>query len=533
MQMQTMRFQEGNYGALVMNSVSEERTSHSLKTILTLTHEGSGKPARKIVHHWYDTWPDHGVPTSRDGSSLCMPMLELAAEVREFMDRRKTPVLVHCSAGIGRTGTFMATDICTKILHDTGKVDVVAVVNKLRDDRGGLVQHAAQLKFLHDAVREFAENYGHDEISEIVVDRTIGAIQIAGCNIRFSDLDGDGSMTLADFQKQGATEALFRSVDRDNSQTVTKSEFRSFIANAGTMGKVRTVGGGGAAAAGAEIATHHDAWLQSLSSGAEASGTLYMEGMAFRFIDLDGDAEMSLAEARTQGMTEDLFRTMDTSGDGNIDMKEFRQFVLKYAAESRAAAKATAATKSSTQTRLAESMLSGELAQGSINYQGESYVHLDMDGDGVMTLSEAQLQGMPEVVFRAIDADNSGDISMEEFRAFRLKQSRGDVTPITRDENTWVVTDDELAASIAMMGRIDLDGDGVIEGKEAFALFSESGLERETLSKIWQLCDMNKSGKLTDELYALAEHIIRSVKAGAPVPETLSAAHIPPSMRFW
>ena len=44
MQMQTMRFQEGNYGALVMQCISEERTSHSLKTVLSLTHEGSGKP---------------------------------------------------------------------------------------------------------------------------------------------------------------------------------------------------------------------------------------------------------------------------------------------------------------------------------------------------------------------------------------------------------------------------------------------------------------------------------------------------------
>ena len=89
------------------------------------------------------------------------------------------------------------------------------------------------------------------------------------------------------------------------------------------------------------------------------------------------------------------------------------------------------------------------------------------------------------------------------------------------------------AASIVMMKKIDLNGDGVIAGVEAFGFFSESGLSRETLSQIWRLCDMNKSGKLTDELFALAEHIIRSVQAGAPIPETLSAVHVPPSMRFW
>jgi protein tyrosine phosphatase len=45
-------------------------------------------------------------------------------------------------------------DVCSELLRTVGTVDVVRVVDRLRDDRGGLVQHDAQLKFLHAAVTE-------------------------------------------------------------------------------------------------------------------------------------------------------------------------------------------------------------------------------------------------------------------------------------------------------------------------------------------------------------------------------------------
>ena len=167
----------------------------------------------------------------------------------------------------------------------------------------------------------------------MVVDRTIGAIRIAGCTIRFAELDGDGTMNLEEFKRQGGSEALFHSVDRDRSGDVTKSEFRAFIANAGATHRVRSIetGADGAAAAagggGAALPPHHATWLQSLEGGhaAEACGTLYCQGMAFRFVDLDGDGHMDLDEARPQGMTKSIFKTIDTSGDGLIDMSEFKR----------------------------------------------------------------------------------------------------------------------------------------------------------------------------------------------------------------
>ena len=55
---------------------------------------------------------------------------------------------VH-SAGIGRTGVFIAADIGMRQLEDKGEVDVLKIVSTMRQDRGGMVQTRDQYLFLH------------------------------------------------------------------------------------------------------------------------------------------------------------------------------------------------------------------------------------------------------------------------------------------------------------------------------------------------------------------------------------------------
>lgn len=65
------------------------------------------------------------------------------------------PVVVHCSAGVGRTGCFIALCIACEQLCNEGKVDVLGIVSRLRLDRGGMVENSEQYTFLHAALCTF------------------------------------------------------------------------------------------------------------------------------------------------------------------------------------------------------------------------------------------------------------------------------------------------------------------------------------------------------------------------------------------
>uniref|UniRef100_A0A8C6LWL8 protein-tyrosine-phosphatase n=8 Tax=Nothobranchius TaxID=28779 RepID=A0A8C6LWL8_NOTFU len=62
------------------------------------------------------------------------------------------PVIVHCSAGIGRTGCFIATTIGCRQLQVEGVVDILSITCQLRADRGGMIQTGEQYEFVHHAL---------------------------------------------------------------------------------------------------------------------------------------------------------------------------------------------------------------------------------------------------------------------------------------------------------------------------------------------------------------------------------------------
>lgn len=106
----------------------------------TLRHEPSGKQVT-LVH--YLGWPDMGVPASTKGFKGLVDMVDAVP--------RTEPVIVHCSAGIGRTGTLIAAYAIRKqrergTLTDTSIVDVVAA---LKAARHGMVQRREQLGFVY------------------------------------------------------------------------------------------------------------------------------------------------------------------------------------------------------------------------------------------------------------------------------------------------------------------------------------------------------------------------------------------------
>ncbi|KAM6090526.1 receptor-type tyrosine-protein phosphatase R isoform 2-T2 [Theristicus caerulescens] len=135
----------GIYGKVevLVNSVKECENY----TVRQLTIK-QGSQSQSVKHYWYTSWPDHKTPDS------AQPLLQLMLDVEE--DRMESPgrgpVVVHCSAGIGRTGCFIATAIGCQQLKEEGVVDALSIVCQLRVDRGGMVQTSEQYEFVHHAL---------------------------------------------------------------------------------------------------------------------------------------------------------------------------------------------------------------------------------------------------------------------------------------------------------------------------------------------------------------------------------------------
>lgn len=116
----------------------------------------STQETREILHFHYTTWPDFGVPESPAS------FLNFLFKVRESgcLNSDQGPVVVHCSAGIGRSGTFCLVDTCLLLMSrrkDPSSVRIRDVLLEMRRHRMGLIQTADQLRFSYLAVIEGAK----------------------------------------------------------------------------------------------------------------------------------------------------------------------------------------------------------------------------------------------------------------------------------------------------------------------------------------------------------------------------------------
>lgn len=108
---------------------------------------------REVLHYNYITWPDFGVPSSPNA------FLNFLMVVRQTgaLDANVGPAVVHCSAGIGRSGTFCLVDSSLVIVEksqDLNSVDLRQLLLKMRTCRMGLIQTADQLRFSYQAIIE-------------------------------------------------------------------------------------------------------------------------------------------------------------------------------------------------------------------------------------------------------------------------------------------------------------------------------------------------------------------------------------------
>ncbi|XP_043083353.1 receptor-type tyrosine-protein phosphatase eta-like isoform X9 [Puntigrus tetrazona] len=102
---------------------------------------------RYIRQFHFTAWPDHGVPQTTE------VLIDFRHLVREHMDQysRHSPAVVHCSAGVGRTGTFIAIDHLIFQIERDSMVDIYGIVNDMRMHRPLMVQTEEQYVYLHQS----------------------------------------------------------------------------------------------------------------------------------------------------------------------------------------------------------------------------------------------------------------------------------------------------------------------------------------------------------------------------------------------
>uniref|UniRef100_A0A4W4H007 protein-tyrosine-phosphatase n=1 Tax=Electrophorus electricus TaxID=8005 RepID=A0A4W4H007_ELEEL len=138
------------YGDLVVQLLSESVLSEWTIREFRIHTEGLSSYPRIVRHFHYTVWPDHGVPDTTQS------LIQFVRTVRDYMDRvvNSGPAVVHCSAGVGRTGTFIVLDRALQQLDSRATVDIYGCVFELRLHRSHMVQTESQYVYLHQCVRD-------------------------------------------------------------------------------------------------------------------------------------------------------------------------------------------------------------------------------------------------------------------------------------------------------------------------------------------------------------------------------------------
>jgi tyrosine-protein phosphatase non-receptor type 4 len=140
---------------LIVESIAEDITDsfafrdfilHKISDEGTDDEEHVISESRNIKQMQYIAWPDHGVP---DDSS---DFLDFVLRVRQHRVGMDKPSVVHCSAGIGRTGVLITMETAMCLIEANQPVYPIEIARTMRDQRAMMIQTTSQFKFVCEAI---------------------------------------------------------------------------------------------------------------------------------------------------------------------------------------------------------------------------------------------------------------------------------------------------------------------------------------------------------------------------------------------
>ncbi|XP_070795419.1 receptor-type tyrosine-protein phosphatase C [Pituophis catenifer annectens] len=153
----SMEEETASYGDIIVSINERKVCPDYIIQKLHINHRRDKSSGRDVTHIQFTSWPDHGVP---DDPHL---LLKLRRRVNILSNFFSGPIVVHCSAGVGRTGTYIGIDAMLEGLEAEGRVDVYGYIAKLRRQRCLMVQVEAQYILIHHALVEYVQ-FGETEV---------------------------------------------------------------------------------------------------------------------------------------------------------------------------------------------------------------------------------------------------------------------------------------------------------------------------------------------------------------------------------